>query len=179
MPQACLRRRAFRSPAKGSVSAGCSLGEWLGCCPTRSTKVTPPTGSRRNRCNRDFLPVLRAGRSRQGMTRSCPSLPATLTHLASDLAELWSAPASSSTRAPTATFLVAYNLRRAASACTASLFRNARNSGVWPMNSPSAVHALTVATAPPFPASCVGRMIETTGAPASLAGLMTLFTQEK
>ncbi len=68
-----------------------------------------------------------AGRQVQGVAAA---LPGPLTRLASDHAEQrsWSAPASSFARAPTATSLVAYNPRRAASACTASLFMSARNS---------------------------------------------------
>ncbi len=56
-----------------------------------------------------------------------------------------------------------YYPRCALSACTAKSCRIAKNSGGWPMNSPSAVQALTVATAPPLPPGSVGRMIETTG----------------
>jgi hypothetical protein len=53
--------------------------------------------------------------------------------------------------------------RRAASASSASSCRTAKNVGDWPMNSLSAVTALTVATAPPLPCIWVGRMIETAG----------------
>src|SRR5437763_14325860 len=65
--------------------------------------------------------------------------------------------------APPAASLVADYPRQAASAACANALRTAKNAGDWPMNSPSAVKALTVATAAPAPADVVGRMIETAG----------------
>src|SRR5215467_12207179 len=48
------------------------------------------------------------------------------------------------------------------SAATASSMANSKNSGDWPMNSPSSVNAFTVATAPPRSVS-VGRITEQRG----------------
>src|SRR5919108_5615887 len=53
--------------------------------------------------------------------------------------------------------------RQAASAAWANALRTAKNAGGWPMNSPSAVKDLIVATAAPAPTVAVGRMIETAG----------------
>src|SRR5207237_3753722 len=53
--------------------------------------------------------------------------------------------------------------RQAASAASARVRSTAKNAGDWPMNSPSAVKALTVATAAPAPTVAVGRMIDTAG----------------
>jgi hypothetical protein len=57
--------------------------------------------------------------------------------------------------------LSAYDSRCAASASSASLSRNAKNSLDWPMNSPSFVSALTAPAAASWVR--VGRMIETFG----------------
>src|SRR5258708_11818541 len=105
------------------------------------------------RCQRDG----RQGAGRQGCGRACLFTGLTPDHA---VHRHWSAPAAVG-RASTAASLVAYPPCRAASACCASSCRTAKNSGDWPMNSPSAVKAL----AAPIAAPCVsvGRMIETTG----------------
>jgi len=103
----------------------------------------------------------RAGRLGQ---RDVVALPGPLTRLASDHSEQrqWSAPHRSSAR-QRLNLSSRYYPRWAASAFTAKSCRIVKNSGGWPMNSPPAVQALTVATAPPLPPGSVGRIIETTG----------------
>src|SRR2546430_1864985 len=60
--------------------------------------------------------------------------------------------------------LLNQHLRVASSACSASSPTTLKNSLDWPMNSPSAVKPLTVATAPKIEGSVeTGRMIETAG----------------